>query len=158
MKKLIIFGATIIVLFIAVAILTNLAQTETVGGDNPYGKESLNSSTAELLDNEHYQNIILPDELQEKLDAGEDVTVYFFSPECSHCRNLTPRLMPLADEMGVDVKQYNLLEFEDGWNDYHIEATPTLIHFEDGEEVDRIVGDRETMDEFETFFNQNALN
>ncbi len=37
--------------------------------------------------------------------------------------------MPLAKEMGIDLKQFNLLEFEEGWDEYHIEATPTIVRF-----------------------------
>lgn len=156
MKKLIIFGVVIIALFVATAVLTNMAQTENVDEDNPYGKSKLDSETAALLDDPHYQNIITPDQLEEKLEAGEDVTVYFFSPTCQYCREATPRLMPLAEDMGVDVQQYNLLEFEDGWNEYNIEATPTLVHFEDGEEVGRIKGAAPN-EQFEAFFNEYVV-
>ncbi len=139
MKKILIFGGSIIVLFIGIVVLTNMAQSEKVEG-NPYEKDSLHPETANLLDDENYQNIILPDELEESLNNGEDMTVYFFSPTCEYCREATPRLAPLAEEKGVDLQMYNLLEFEQGWNDYNIEATPTLIYFEDGEEVHRIRG------------------
>ncbi|SEQ94860.1 thioredoxin family protein [Piscibacillus halophilus] len=156
MKKLIIFGVIIIALFAATAVLTNMAETEDVGEDNPYGKSTLDTETAALLDDPNYQNIITPDQLEEKLEAGEETTVYFFSPTCEYCREATPRLMPLADEMGVDVEQYNVLEFEEGWNEYGIEATPTLIHFEDGEEIARIKGAAPN-EQFEEFFNEYVV-
>lgn len=139
MKKVLIFLGIIIVLFGALAFITNYTNSEK-SEDNPYGKNSLKQSTIDQLDDPLYQNQILPEELDKKLSDGEDVFVYFYSPECIHCKNTSPVLVPLADEMGIDLKKYNILEFEQGWNDYGIESTPTVIKFEDGKEVDRIVG------------------
>ncbi|TFB21735.1 thioredoxin [Filobacillus milosensis] len=156
MKKLLIFGSVIIVLFIVTALLTNMAETQEVE-DNPYGKSSLKNSTVELLDNPNYQNIITPEDLEEKLQSEESVTVYFFSPECHYCIETTPRLMPLAEELSVDIQQYNLLEFQQGWNEYNIQATPTLVHYENGEEVARIKGAAPN-EQFQAFFEEHVIN
>ena len=59
----------------------------------------------------HYSNIILPDELDKKIESGDPVTAYFFSPLCGTVMEMTPVLMPIAKEMDVTVDQYNLLEF-----------------------------------------------
>jgi Thiol-disulfide isomerase and thioredoxins len=142
MKKLLIFGGIIIVLFAALAIVTNLQNKQKAEG-NPYKKSSLHPETVKLLDDPNYQNIILPDELETKLNNQEDVIVYFFSSTCPHCKNTTPILMPLAKELNVDIYQYNLLEFEEGWDEYKIDATPTLVHYVNGKEADRIVGSQE---------------
>ena len=139
MKKILIFLAIIVVLFIALAVLTNMKNTEKVSANNPYEKSSLHPETVALLDDENYQNIILPDELQQKLENKEDVTVYFFASTCPYCKIATPSLTPLAKELGVDLVQYNLEEFKQGWDDYHIESTPTIIQFKKGEETARIV-------------------
>ncbi|KHF27140.1 hypothetical protein LR68_04050 [Anoxybacillus sp. BCO1] len=61
--------------------------------------------------------------------------------------------MPLAKEMGIDLKQFNLLEFEEGWDEYHIEATPTIVRFKNGKEVARIEGYYEE-DVFRKWFEQ----
>src|SRR5699024_9191262 len=87
--------------------------------------------------------------------AEEDVTVYFYSPTCIHCQRTTPVLVPLAEEMGVDIKKMNLLEFEDEWDTYDIEGTPTLIHFSDGEEKDRMRGEQ-SEEEFCKFLDDNV--
>lgn len=55
--------------------------------------------------------------------------------------------------MGIDLKQFNLLEFEEGWDEYHIEATPTIVHFKNGQEVARIEGYYEE-DVFRKWFEQ----
>ena len=66
MKKVLIFLGIIIVLFASLAFLTNRQNSEKVSEDNPYGKSSLQPETVALLDDENYQNIILPDELRSK--------------------------------------------------------------------------------------------
>ena len=37
--------------------------------------------------------------------------------------------------------QLNVLEYEEAWDTYAINATPTMIYFENGQEVARIEGD-----------------
>ncbi|WNF23948.1 thioredoxin family protein [Mesobacillus jeotgali] len=155
MKKVIIFLVIIIGLFAALFFL-NKAQNEEQAEGNPYGKDTLHPETVKQLDDPNYQNIVLPDELDKKLENGEDVTVYFYSPTCPHCVRTTPIVAPLAQEMDVDLIQYNLLEFEQGWNDYGIESTPTIVQYKDGKEVNRIVGYQEEAT-FEDWFNENTL-
>ncbi|WP_338451298.1 thioredoxin family protein [Niallia oryzisoli] len=154
MKKVLIFLAIIIVLFSGVAILTNMQNSEKVE-DNPYGKDTLHPETAALLEDENYQNIILPDELDQKLKDKEDITVYYFQSTCEYCKQATPILSPLAEEMGIDLLQYNLLEFEQGWDDYGIQETPTIVQYKDGKEVARITG-LTSEDEYRQWFTENS--
>ncbi|WKA59614.1 thioredoxin family protein [Planococcus shenhongbingii] len=155
MKKMLIIGAVVVLIFGLIIFLTNQSNNQKLA-DNPYDKEDLNQATIDQLDDENYQNIILPDALDEQIASGEPTTVYFFSPTCSHCQATTPVLMPIAEDMGVDVQQYNLLEYEQGWQQYFIEATPTLVHYEDGKEVARWVGSQ-PKENIEEFFNQVVL-
>jgi thiol-disulfide isomerase/thioredoxin len=143
MKKIAIFLAIIIALFVGMAVVTNMQNKAKIGDENPYKKDNLDQTTIDILDDPNYQKIILPEELEKKLDNKEDVTVYFFASNCPHCKVTTPVLMPLAEEMDVDIVQYNLLEFQQGWDQYGIEGTPTLVRYEDGKEVARIDGSRE---------------
>ncbi|GAA0452182.1 thioredoxin family protein [Alkalibacillus silvisoli] len=136
MKKLIIFAAVVVVLFIALILLT----------------DSQNDTTDDPL----YDNEVSPNELETKLENEEGVTVYFYSPECQYCLETTPRLVPLAEEMDIDLVLYNLLEHEQGWQDYGLESTPTVVHYENGEEVNRIVGAAPDED-FEAFFNHFVI-
>lgn len=140
MKKLAIVGAVIVLLFAAIIVLTNMKNSSKLK-DNPYGTDDLRQSTIDLLDDENYQNIILPDALKDKIASGEGVVGYFFSPECSHCKNYTPKMMPIADQLNIHVDQLNVLEFQAAWSAYNITATPTMIYFENGEEVARVEGD-----------------
>jgi thioredoxin 1 len=152
MKKIIIFGAIILVLFGALAFMTTYQNNQKAEG-NVYGKSDLDPATIDQLDDPNYQNIILPDELETKLENKEDTIVYFFSPLCDHCKATTPVLMPVADEVGVEIKQYNILEYEEGWNQYAITGTPTLVHYKDGKEVARVEGSN-TEENFRTLLTE----
>lgn len=157
MKKLGIIAAIVVALFALAVVLTDTANKGKLEKhENPYGTENLKQSTIDLLDDENYQNIILPDALRKKIDSGEPVVAYLFSPECQHCREMTPRLMPIAKEMDVHIDQLNILEYDDGWDEYNVEYTPTLIYFEDGKEVERMVGSHSD-DEIRQFFNEVVL-
>ncbi|WP_249435870.1 thioredoxin family protein [Paenibacillus sp. Marseille-Q4541] len=126
-------------------------------------QSKLNAATLEILDDPNYQNIILPEELGSKIENKEDFFVYFFASDCPHCRATTPKLMPLAEELGVDLPQFNLREFDSGWRDYNIEFTPTLVYFEKGVEKERLVGGIQeeganngyTVDDIKAFFTKH---
>ena len=151
MKKLAIVGSIIVILCVAIVLLTNKSQNDIMEAhNNPYGTDDLHPSTIELLADENYQNIMLPDDLQSKIESDEGTYAYFFSPTCQYCKAFTPVLMPIAEEYEVKIDQLNVLEFDLAWNDYGIKSTPTLIYFKNGEEVARIVGDapKEVVHEF----------
>ncbi|WP_373895649.1 thioredoxin family protein [Virgibacillus natechei] len=157
-KKLFIFGGIIIVLFIALFLVTSYQNNQTVdNADNPYGTTDLEQGTIDQLDDPDYDNQVMPDELSETMENGDAVTVYFYDPTCVHCQQTTPYLAPLAEDMGVDMKKFNLLEFGQQSMPYAIESTPTLIHYENGEEVARLVG-QHPEEEYESFFDQYVLN
>lgn len=172
-NRLVILGiiAAVVILGFVSLFFINKSQNEskisqsTTASNLETGEKAKNSSTNKVygdykpvyqatidqLSDENYQNIILPKDLDKKIKSGEGTFVYFFSPTCLHCQKITPILMPAAEEMGVQIDQYNVLEFEQGWNTYNIEATPTLAYYEEGKEVDRIVGEASEED-FEEFF------
>ena len=142
MKKLVIIGATVVLLFAAIVVLTNISNSDKMK-DNPYDTDNLQQSTIGLLDDENYQNIILPEDLQAKIDSGEGVFAYMFSPECGHCMNFTPKLMAVAEQEDIQIDQLNVLEYGNAGTTYQITQTPTLVYFENGEEVTRLVGDHD---------------
>ncbi|MBB6454688.1 thiol-disulfide isomerase/thioredoxin [Salirhabdus euzebyi] len=135
MKKIIIFSAIIIVLFGALIAVVQYQKAQ---------------------EPDYYQNQITPSELEETLSAGESATIYFYSPECQYCLETTPVLVPLAEEMGVNVQLLNVLEYGGAWDEYALEGTPTLIHFENGEEEGRVQGSQ-PKENFESFFNDKVL-
>lgn len=149
-SMLLIIGGVVVALFVAIIVLTNMSNKDKLA-DSPYDKEDLRQSTIDLLDDKNYQDIILPADLEAKIDSGERVYAYLFSPECQHCKNFTPKLMEVAGDSDIQIDQLNVLEYPDEWNKYGVTATPTLIAFENGEELNRMVGDYEA-EMVQTFF------
>ncbi|WP_096155422.1 MULTISPECIES: thioredoxin family protein [Bacillus] len=139
MKKLFVIVGVIVVIFIALAVITNIQQKKLSEG-NPFGKSVIHAETQKQLNDPLYQNIILPDDLEESLETDVTTTIYFYSPTCDACKAASPIIVPAAEEMEVDLKLYNLLEFNQGWDDYNIRATPTVVHFVNGQEVNRVEG------------------
>jgi len=135
MKKVLIFLGIIIVLFAAIAFLNNAKENDA---------------------KDYYKNSVTPDELQSELKHSGTATVYFYSPECIHCQKTTPIVVPLAEDLNIDLQIYDVLQYEQGWDDYKIEGTPTIIHFENGKEVARIYGEKKK-DEFQDWFEENVL-
>lgn len=151
MKKLLIIAGIVVVIFAGIILLTNQSN-DTKLANNPYDTDDLNQATIDQLDDENYQNLVLPADLEKQIASGEPTTVYFYSPLCGYCKETTPILMPVAEDMDVDVLQYNLLEYEEEAAPYQIEATPTLVHYEDGKEISRWVG-AQPKENIELFFN-----
>lgn len=151
-KKMLIFAVVIVVLFIGLYFVIDMKNDKAME-DNPYGKEDLHQATIDQLDSPYYGNQILPDELIDKVNAGEGLFVYFYSPTCPHCKKTTPMLDPLAKDMNVDMKKLNLIEFPQMAAKYTIMSTPTLVYFENGKEVDRVNG-AQSEELFTKFFNE----
>ncbi|MET3290344.1 thioredoxin [Brevibacillus fluminis] len=154
MKKLVIFLVAIVLVFIGGMVYSDYSNKQAAQG-NPYGKETLNPATVAQLNDPLYDNQIVPDALKERLAKKEDTYVYFYSPLCEHCERTTPILVPVTKELGIDMKKNNVLEFDQSWDDYKITGTPTLIHFKDGKEVDRIEGEY-AADDFKKWFEMTA--
>lgn len=153
MKKLLAIGGIIVVIFVLIIILNNKSN-ETKLTDNPYGKDNLDQQTIDLLDNENYQNIVQPADLDKQIESGEPTTVYYFSPDCPYCMEMTPRLMPIADDYGVHVYQLNMMEFGDhAKSEYDVHEWPTLVHYKDGKEQGRMVGGQPD-DQIKAFFDE----
>ena len=139
-RKLILYFGVFAILIAALVLVNN--QANKASSDNVYGipTSQLSPQTVSLLDNPNYQNIILPDELDRKLADKESFFIYYFSSTCPYCMETTPKLNPLIEDAGVDVKQFNLDVYNEGFNDYNIVYTPTLVYYENGVEKDRIEG------------------
>jgi len=139
-RKLILYFSVFALLIVALVVVNS--QANKASSDNVYGipTSQLSPQTVDLLDDPNYQNIILPDELDRKIADKESFFLYYFSSTCPYCMETTPRLNPLIEEVGVDVKQFNLDVYGDGFKKYGIVYTPTLVYYENGVEKERIEG------------------
>ncbi|PGX80009.1 thiol reductase thioredoxin [Bacillus thuringiensis] len=141
MKRLIFMLSAIIVVFGAFMAFDTYknAQKQKV---SPYGNKQVSMQTLDQAEKDpFYQNIILPAQLKENKKNGQNEVVYFFSPVCSYCEALEPNLKDAVKKYAnTKFGLYNAYEFKEGWRDYNLQGTPTLIHFKDGKEVNRLVG------------------
>lgn len=156
-KKLIIIILAIILLFGAIMLLNNYKNNKKLNVGNPYDKNELHQETIDLIGDELYDNIIVPDKLDEKIASGEAVTVYFFSPTCSYCLKTTPIVVPMVEALDIEMYKLNLLEYESKKKHYGIEGTPTIVHYKNGEEVDQLSGYHKDKKVYEQFFNEVVL-
>ncbi|MBP1989233.1 thioredoxin family protein [Paenibacillus eucommiae] len=144
MKKLLIYLGIVVILFGALYVVNQQSKKvdDAKYADNPYGvaASKLNPATVALLNDPNYQDIILPKKLEEKIANKESFFVYYFKSDCSHCMITTPVIKPVEKEAGVTVHQFNLLEYDKGWQKYNIRVTPTLVYYKDGKEVERMEG------------------
>ncbi len=78
----------------------------------------------------------------EVLDSAVPVVVDFWAPWCGPCRQLAPTIEKLAGEYQGKVKigKMNTDENTDTPGGLRISAIPTVLIFQAGKEVDRLVG------------------
>jgi len=83
------------------------------------------------------------DDFRERVLEGDGpIVVEFMSPTCSHCQALAPVLQQVADKVRESVQIFHVdidAEPELAAN-FGIEGTPTLVLFDAGQEVGRVVG------------------
>ncbi|AXR19670.1 thiol reductase thioredoxin [Bacillus thuringiensis] len=133
MKKLIIFSS----LFLSVLILCYSFNVST-------------TKTKEM----YYQKQITPDQLQSKILNKEHKVVYFYQTNCQYCKNVTPIVIPMAEKMNINMEVINLEENPEGWKEFNIEGTPTIVNYKNGKEINRIEGE-ESEEMFKDWFNKS---
>lgn len=155
MKKALVFLFIVLSLFVILGFVSKMNNDKASKESTLYGGKSLHPETVAQLKDPNYQNIILPDAFESKLKNHKDVTIYFYSPTCPHCKESTPIVVPLAKKMGVNLVMFNVLEFDSAWDDYHIDGTPTIRQYKDGKQVSEITGVH-TKEEYSAWFEQYA--
>jgi thioredoxin 1 len=78
----------------------------------------------------------------EVVDSAVPVMVDFWAPWCGPCRMLAPTIEKLAGELEGKVKigKMNTDENQETPGSLRISAIPTVLIFQAGKEVDRLVG------------------
>ncbi|ANN35651.1 thioredoxin (plasmid) [Bacillus thuringiensis serovar coreanensis] len=140
MKKMLIFIIAILSIFALVIILTN--------------KETKNEKTTGTEQVNYYKNQITPEQLQEDLSNHKEKIVYFYKTTCPHCLRISPIVVPMAENMKINMQVLNLEEYKQGWDMFQIKGTPTIISYKDGKEVNRILGEQ-SLQTFQTWFKNN---
>ncbi|OUB01377.1 thioredoxin family protein [[Bacillus thuringiensis] serovar konkukian] len=140
MKKMLIFIIAILSIFALVIILTN--------------KETKNEKTTSTEQVNYYKNQITPEQLQEDLSNHKEKIVYFYKTTCPHCLRISPIVVPMAENMKINMQVLNLEEYKQGWDMFEIKGTPTIISYKDGKEENRILGEQ-SLQTFQTWFKNN---
>ncbi|PGM88495.1 thioredoxin family protein [Bacillus cereus] len=140
MKKMLIFIIAIVSIFALVILLTN--------------KETQNEKTTSTEQVNYYKNQITPEQLQEDLSNHKEKIVYFYKTTCPHCLKVSPIVVPMAENMEINMQVLNLEEYKQGWDMFQIKGTPTIISYKDGKEVNRILGEQ-SLQTFQTWFKNN---
>lgn len=140
MKKMLIFIIAIVSIFALIIILTN--------------KETKNEKTTGTEQLNYYKKQITPEQLQEDLSSHKEKIVYFYKTTCPHCLRISPIVVPMAENMGINMQVLNLEEYKQGWDMFQIKGTPTIISYKDGKEVDRILGEQ-SLQTFQKWFENN---
>lgn len=74
-------------------------------------------------------------------DLGQDlVMVDFHAKWCGPCRTLGPMIKKISEEKGVKLLKIDADGSGDLLASFGVRGIPTVIFFKDGQEVDRIVG------------------
>lgn len=84
----------------------------------------------------------------EILKNGKLVLVDFFATWCGPCRMLAPELEKVAEAVKefAEVVKIDVDESRNLAKEYGVMSIPTLVVMKDGEEVDRVVGFRQSKD------------
>ncbi|MEK4581876.1 thioredoxin domain-containing protein [Bacillus sp. FSL R12-0074] len=135
MKKIIVF----ILITISILILIFLTTTK---------KDSKESTT------NYYQNEIKTNELQNDILKQNEKFIYFYQTNCHYCKKTSPIVIPMTKKLNINMEVLNLEKEPNGWNQFKIEGTPTIIHYKNGKEIDRIEGEYKK-EEFKEWFNKN---
>jgi thioredoxin 1 len=87
-----------------------------------------------------YDDKISINKLDSLIKNKKSAVVYFYSPNCVHCEETSPILIPLAKKLNIDLKEFNILKYDSGWGKYKVSGTPTIIFYKNGAEVKRLIG------------------
>ncbi|TKI86515.1 thioredoxin family protein [Bacillus mycoides] len=128
MKKMIIFASICLLLFITFLIITN--------------KEN-NTSSKAVTKNDYYKNKITIDQLENDISNNKEKVIYFYQTTCFHCKLVSPIIVPMAEDMNINMQVIDLETYKEGWDKFKITGTPTVVHYKKGKEIDRIEGEQE---------------
>ncbi|MED4219521.1 thioredoxin family protein [Priestia megaterium] len=154
MKKMLIFLGFIALCFIIFQAYTPISNSQFDGKNTVYQKEHLHPKTIEQLKDKNYKNIVRPEVLNKLLNSQKYNYVYFYRSTCTYCKKATPKLNSISETLHIKLQLYNLEEFDQGWDNFKITKTPTLVVFKDGKELKRLEGLREYK-EYQAFLTIN---
>lgn len=98
---------------------------------------------SESIESVNYSNVSL-EEYKNKLERKDDFIMYVYKTSCGVCREMKPQINAAIEKSGAEVLALNADDEKNisvsFFKKYEIEKTPTLVFYEEGLEVDRLVG------------------
>lgn len=98
-----------------------------------------------------YSQQISLKELEENIQSENGYYVYYFQPNCSHCKKVSPFVVPLGKKQNDRFALVDLSKHKGGWIKLNISQTPTIVYYESGKERKRIEGEH-TESQYQNFF------
>ena len=95
---------------------------------------------------------VTPQELAQKIQAGEEFFVYFYSPTCEDCLKSEPKLAQAVRNLSVNMVRLDVQKYEEIRQELDIPGTPSIFFYRDTELVHGITGGYSTVEEYEKFF------
>ena len=108
-----------------------------------------------------FKTVQIPDitsnQLQQRIENGENLYVYFYSPTCEECLESEPKLLQAVKELRiqnivkVDVRKFDYLR-----KDLQIQGTPTIYVYNNHKLIKGITGSFKTVEEYQSFFKETG--
>ncbi len=128
MKKMILFSLVII------SILSGIFFVQK-------GNKNQELEVSKIQDGNYYQNSISIKQLKADLINNEKHVIYFYKEGCLYCEQVSPIIVPMAKDKNIPMKVINLWEYPiEEWDNFRIEAVPTIVEYRNGKEKNRIEG------------------
>jgi thioredoxin 1 len=78
-------------------------------------------------------------------DLGNDlIMVDFYADWCGPCRTLGPMIERISEEKNVKLLKVDADKFKDIAASFSVKGIPTVIFFKEGQEINRVVGLKQT--------------
>lgn len=71
---------------------------------------------------------------KEIVERRKSAVALFYMPHCPYCVEFAPRFRVLSEKIEMPVIQVDISDYDSElWEEYHIEAVPTVIAFKQGQ-------------------------
>ena len=85
---------------------------------------------------EYYATSISQEQLESDIKANSSEIIYFYRADCPDCKDSTDIILGMNKKHNMNIKPYSTKD--QPFQKYDITVVPTIIHFEDGYESERI--------------------
>ena len=100
---------------------------------------------------------ITPNQLQQRIENGENFYVYFYSPTCEECIESEPKLLQAVKELMIrNIVKVDVRKFDYLLKDLQIPGTPSIYVYNNHVLIKGITGGFKTVDEYKNFFKETG--